>query len=267
MNQSNSKNNKQKVQQSKQTKSQQIKPQQTKPQQNTKEQTTKKIKLESQVTNSNNTIKKDNQEKPKRQQNNEKVTEAQLQKDKNEIVNDGDNELTEITDIQVSIEDIMKKEMKAKVELDVQFYNSLKPLVQEREKLFSNIPNFWFTVFKNHHIISNLLSGKDEDLLKNLNNFNIEMNNQGNVKFLFNFKPNNIIKNKQIWKEYIFSDDDIEATVSKLEWKNGMDITIRKDGSEPSFFSWFSSEDTELEIFTILKNELYLFPLDYFQNE
>ncbi|KAM9962867.1 hypothetical protein ACTFIW_006087 [Dictyostelium discoideum] len=173
----------------------------------------------------------------------------------------------EISTLQVEIENIGNKEMKQKLKLDLERDTQLSPLYAEREAILKNIPEFWSTCIFKHPILSALITdSKDISFLKHLNGFNVEMKENGNVKFTFTFANNSFIKNKQIWKEYVFDTDGVSTSCSPIQWKNGNDITKKKEGEDPSFFSWFSDQD-DLEIFDIFKHEIWMFPMDFYSKK
>ncbi|KAN0006977.1 hypothetical protein ACTFIU_005170 [Dictyostelium citrinum] len=173
----------------------------------------------------------------------------------------------EISTLQVEIENISNKEMKQKLKLDLERDTQLSPLYAEREAILKNIPQFWSTCIFKHPILSALITDpKDISFLKHLNGFNVEMKENGNVKFTFTFTNNSFIKNKQIWKEYVFDTDGVSTSCSPIQWKNGNDITKKKEGEDPSFFSWFSDQD-DLEIFDIFKHEIWMFPMDFYSKK
>ncbi|KAM9989180.1 hypothetical protein ACTFIY_005226 [Dictyostelium cf. discoideum] len=173
----------------------------------------------------------------------------------------------EISTLQVEIENIGNKEMKQKLKLDLERDTQLSPLYAEREAILKNIPEFWSTCIFKHPILSALITdSKDISFLKHLNGFNVEMKENGNVKFTFTFTNNSFIKNKQIWKEYVFDTDGVSTSCSPIQWKNGNDITKKKEGEDPSFFSWFSDQD-DLEIFDIFKHEIWMFPMDFYSKK
>ncbi|EGC29440.1 hypothetical protein DICPUDRAFT_84540 [Dictyostelium purpureum] len=247
---------KQKVQQNKPQQKQPQKPNQTKPQQQQPQQT--KSKKEQ--------IPPKKALKPV-----EKVEEEIEDVEENEDTETNnplgiDSELYEdITKIQLEIDNISNKEMQQKLKLDIERDRAFTPFFNEREKLLSSIPNFWHKVITSHPILTALITGKDDELIKNLTNFKVDVMDSGNVRFNFTFKNNNFIKNKSIWKEYAFDDQGISTTCSPIQWKNGNDITKKREGEDPSFFSWFADQD-DLEIFDILKHEIWMFPNDFYNN-
>ncbi|KAM9982413.1 hypothetical protein ACTFIZ_006951 [Dictyostelium cf. discoideum] len=236
-----------------------IKPQQPtkqQPQQPTKQQTTKQQPQQTNKLTTEKTIKK--VVKEKEEENVETTTTT------NNPMGIEKELFEEISTLQVEIENIGNKEMKQKLKLDLERDTQLSPLYAEREAILKNIPDFWSTCIFKHPILSALITdSKDISFLKHLNAFNVEMKENGNVKFTFTFTNNSFIKNKQIWKEYVFDTDGVSTSCSPIQWKNGNDITKKKEGEDPSFFSWFSDQD-DLEIFDIFKHEIWMFPMDFY---
>ncbi|KAF2072551.1 hypothetical protein CYY_006126 [Polysphondylium violaceum] len=217
-----------------------------------------KAKVEEKTTKPSQNKQQQQQQQVKKAKVEEKVVK---QEEKVENEQDATDE-SEIRDVQMMIDDLIDKKLQKVLDVDIDSEKDLAPLYIEREQVLAQIPLFWYNVVINHPILSQLITEKDNQLLKNLSSFKVESLDNSNVKFCFTFKPNNLIKNKIIWKEYLFKPEEIETNCSKIEWKNGNDIT--KNSTEPSFFSWFSPEDSDLSLFECFKEEIWRFPLDYY---
>ncbi|GAM27879.1 hypothetical protein SAMD00019534_110550 [Acytostelium subglobosum LB1] len=256
------------------TKNKKVKAQtKTQPQHQSQAQMTKRVKLDTpsqssskKTTTSTSTTTSQTQKQTQKQtQTTQKQTPTQTTQTENDDTNNVD--MNDIIEVQLGIEETEKKMAKEMMKLDTETFKLMTPHFKKRDLLTDKIPSFWITVFNNHPVLSSLFTGRDSQLIAHMTSFKVETTEIPclSVRFVFNFSTNSLIKNKSIWKEYRIGDDgEVLANSCKLQYKNGSDITRRNNpDDEPSFFSWFDSEETEMEIYKIFKDDIWLNPLDY----
>ncbi|EGG20862.1 nucleosome assembly family protein [Cavenderia fasciculata] len=177
----------------------------------------------------------------------------------------------ELSDLQLAIDDLETKQIKETLKLEIEADRKLAPSYQAREKLIEKLPLFWVTAFQGHPTLQSVFIEKDIDLLSNLTTFKVETSSVGTcsiTKLTFIFGNNSYLKNKMIQKEYkIREDGEIDVSCTKINWKNGNDITLVKNEEDASFFSWFDSEEDETELLSILKDEIWPNPMPYYNGQ
>ncbi|VDI18041.1 template-activating factor I [Mytilus galloprovincialis] len=161
-----------------------------------------------------------------------------------------------------------------------QKYNKLrKPHYEQRNELIKNIPNFWVTAFVNHPQISAVLEDVEEDCLHYLSKLEVEEfeDIKSGYKISFVFASNPYFSNTVLVKEFHLSfTGDPTSKSSKIEWKNGMDISAkikqngnnrkRKRGQSRSFFQWFedNTDPSADDIAEVVKDDMWPNPLQYY---
>jgi len=158
-------------------------------------------------------------------------------------------------------------------------YNTLrKPYYKKRNEVIRDIPEFWLKAFLNHSMMADLLDEEDQNAFKHLKELNVEDSDdvKSGFKISFTFDSNPYFKNKILSKTFQYNDDgELSVVPTKIEWKEGMDLTKRtkgkpdsnkrtaEEGSE-SFFNWFNIEDQDLELGEIIKEDLWPNPGKYY---
>lgn len=161
-----------------------------------------------------------------------------------------------------------------------QKYNKLrKPHYEKRNELIKNIPNFWVTAFVNHPQISAVLEDVEEDCLHYLSKLEVEEfeDIKSGYKISFIFASNPYFSNTVLVKEFhLATTGDPASKSSKIEWKNGMDISAkilqngnnrkRKRGQSRSFFQWFedNTDPSADDIAEVVKDDMWPNPLQYY---
>lgn len=96
------------------------------------------------------------------------------------------------------------------------------------------IPDFWLEVFKHHPHFAEMITDKDEPILKNLKNiesFDLE-NDEESFGLKFTFAPNEYFNEEVITKTYHLAEDHGEIMFQKVEvsditWKEGKNVTVK----------------------------------------
>jgi len=163
-------------------------------------------------------------------------------------------------------------------------YNALrKPYYKKRNDVIREIPDFWLKTFLNHNMMSDLLDEEDQEVFKYLKEVNVEDFDdvKSGFKISFTFDTNPYFKNKTISKSFQYNDEAVLTVVpTKIEWKEGKDLTKRKGGSSKleggkrghedidigseSFFCWFQEDDQDLELGEIIKEDVWPNPGKYY---
>jgi len=160
-------------------------------------------------------------------------------------------------------------------------YNSLrKPYYKKRNDVIREIPDFWLKAFLNHDMMADLLDEEDQNAFKYLKELNVEDSDdvKSGFKISFTFDTNPYFKNKTLSKTFQYNDDaELTVVPTKIDWKEGMDLTKRHKGGKTdnnkrtheeidseSFFNWFNEEDQDLELGEIIKEDLWPNPSKYY---
>lgn len=117
----------------------------------------------------------------------------------------------------------------------------------------SGIPNFWLTVMKNVNELSNMIQGRDEEILKYLSDIRAFSKPAPDLSFQleFHFDPNEFFQNSLLTKTYLmkctpdpedpfsFEGPEIYKSVGcEIQWNEGKNILENavKDEYQESFF-------------------------------
>jgi len=97
------------------------------------------------------------------------------------------------------------------------------------------IPEFWLTALKNHSIIGEQITEKDEEALKHLTDIKLEYldTKQAGFKLLFSFSPNEFFEDSVLTKTYYYQEDIgyggefvyDKAVGHDIKWKEDKDLT------------------------------------------
>lgn len=163
---------------------------------------------------------------------------------------------------------------RAFLQLERKFGRMRRLHMQRRSFIIQNIPGFWITAFRNHPQLSPMISGQDEDIMKFMNNLEVEelKHPRSGCKFKFIFQNNPYFRNEGIVKEYERrASGRVVSLSTPIRWHRGQDpqahIHRNREGNTiPSFFNWFS-DNSLLEFDTvaeIIRGELWSNPLKYY---
>jgi template-activating factor I len=163
-------------------------------------------------------------------------------------------------------EEILKVEQK---------YNKLrKPHYEQRNELIRKIPNFWVTAFVNHPQISAILDEDEEECLHYLCKLEVEEFDdiKSGYRIKLHFDDNPFFGNKVLVKEFFLGSAEPSSTSTKVEWKDGMDITKKQEaggqkrGNMRTFFAWFADNGDAScdDLAEVIKDDMWPNPLQYF---
>ena len=111
------------------------------------------------------------------------------------------------------------------LEVEKKFYTLGIPYFKKRFDLFAKIPNFWLTVFVNHHLLSSFLDDVDKEVLKYLKNMDVQEFEDSNtgykINFHFDMDKNPFFENDIISKEFHFNENDFRVSCksTQIKWK------------------------------------------------
>lgn len=98
------------------------------------------------------------------------------------------------------------------------------------------IPEFWLTIFKNHPLIAEAVTERDEEALASLKNIRYEyLPDSHGFKLVFEFEENKFFTNTELTKTYYLNNsstsgfDDVvfdRAEGTKIEWKQGENLCV-----------------------------------------
>lgn len=172
------------------------------------------------------------------------------------------------------------------LEIEEIYIKKRRPIYQRRNEVIQKIPEFWLTAFLSHPHLRELLTEEDQKALKYLKSLNVEYlgNIKSGYKIIFDFGPNPYFEDSKLVKVIKYLDDGSTTEAgSPPHWKDGMDLTKpsktetkgkKRAMKTESFFNWFSEELQQNlfgimqdEIADIIKDDLWVNPLKYFNNE
>ncbi|KAI3845838.1 hypothetical protein MKX03_031248 [Papaver bracteatum] len=174
-------------------------------------------------------------------------------------------------------------------------------IYDRRNEIIKNIPCFWLIAFSSHYALHNLLSQEDKKILRFLNSVNVEEIEDdegvmsGGYTITLNFDENPYFENRSLTKtkSYTVMSDDrpmelsygeeeeictyhqISYSVCNIQWKDGMDMTTRKQrgftdtDTGTSFFTWFSTEhpmEAGDEVADLIQQDFWPNAGEYFVN-
>ncbi|KAI3898904.1 hypothetical protein MKW92_010330 [Papaver armeniacum] len=174
-------------------------------------------------------------------------------------------------------------------------------IYDRRNEIIKNIPCFWLIAFSSHYALHNLLSQENKKILRFLNSVNVEEIEDdegvmsGGYTITLNFDENPYFENHSLTKtksytamseeppmEFSYGEEEklctyhhISYSVCNIQWKDGMDMTTRKQrgftdtDTGTSFFTWFSTEhpmEEDDEIADLIKQDFWPNAGEYFVN-
>lgn len=99
----------------------------------------------------------------------------------------------------------------------------------------AGIPEFWLSAMKNQVSLAELITDRDEPILKLLTDIRMEYLEQPGFRLIFEFAENKFFSNKLITKTYFYQEESgyggefiyDHAEGDKIDWKAGEDVTVR----------------------------------------
>lgn len=111
---------------------------------------------------------------------------------------------------------------------------------EESSENVAGIPEFWLSAMKNQDSLAEMITDRDEAALKALTDVRMEYLDQPGFRLIFEFADNEFFTNKTITKTYFYQNESgyggdfiyDHAEGSKIEWKEGKDLTVRVESKK-----------------------------------
>ncbi|XP_068662196.1 NAP1-related protein 2-like [Aristolochia californica] len=194
--------------------------------------------------------------------------------------------IEKLQEVQDELEKINDEESDKVLEVEEKYNVVRKPIYDKRNEVIRAIPEFWLTAFLSHPALSSLLTEDDHKIFKYLQCLNVEnfKTEKSGYSITFDFQANPYFENDKLTKTFYYDDGgNTGITVTKISWKKGMNISNgavqegkgkKRSAKQESFFTWFSedrvgfgAEALDDEVADIIKDDLWINPLSYFNNE
>ena len=102
------------------------------------------------------------------------------------------------------------------------------------------IPEFWLSAMKNQISLAELITTRDEEVLRSLTDIRMEYLDRPGFRLIFEFAPNDFFTNKTISKTYFYREESgyggdfiyDHAEGDKIDWKAGKDLTVRVESKK-----------------------------------
>ncbi|KAG0213349.1 hypothetical protein BGX28_004687 [Mortierella sp. GBA30] len=139
---------------------------------------------------------------------------------------------------------------KVEIELANKRNELMLPIYERRREVIAKIPKFWSVVCQNHEAFGAMLTEADLPILEHLTDLWVKHDpkDSRNFDIIFTFSENPYFTNKELVKKVVVKDDEPLAEVTKIDWKEGKNVTLKrkKDEEDDSFFNFFGDEDATL---------------------
>jgi len=186
-----------------------------------------------------------------------------------------DSILEELETVQDKIEKLNDEAAEETVKIEKKYIAKRIPVYKERASVIRKIPSFWKTAMMNHEVLVDCFSEEDKQVLDFLEDLDVEnySDNRDGYKITMKFKPNQWFKNSTHWKEFVFNGESegTRMASSKVEWKDGQDLTNRDEDNQGFFSMWFHSQapqdevnSEDVEVAEIIKEEVWPNPMTFF---
>lgn len=104
----------------------------------------------------------------------------------------------------------------------------------------AGIPEFWLSAMKNQVSLAELITDRDEAVLKLLTDIRMEYLEKPGFRLKFEFAENDFFSNKTITKTYFYQEESgyggefiyDHAEGDKIDWKAGKDLTVRVESKK-----------------------------------
>lgn len=104
----------------------------------------------------------------------------------------------------------------------------------------AGIPEFWLSAMKNHISLSEMITDRDEEALKQLTDIRMEYLERPGFRLIFDFAENQFFTNKTLSKTYYYQEESgyggdfiyDHADGDEIEWKEGKDLTVRYESKK-----------------------------------
>jgi len=181
---------------------------------------------------------------------------------------------TKLDEVQEKIEKLNDEAAEEIVQIERKYAAKRQPIYKERNAVIKRIPNFWKTALMNHSLLIECFSNEDQEVLNYLDELEVEHYSEDTkegYKIITKFKPNLWFKNTTFTKEIIADDANpgrYNVVSSKVDWKEGKDLTQRAEEDQGFFFMWFAQQDVAddalQEVSGIISQDLWESPAKYY---
>ncbi|KAF9949670.1 hypothetical protein BGZ72_008583 [Mortierella alpina] len=148
------------------------------------------------------------------------------------------------------IQDLASATSKVEIELANKRAELMLPIFEKRRAIIAKIPKFWSVVCQNHEAMGAMLSADDIPVLEYLTDIWVQHDTKDsrNYDLTFTFSENPYFTDKELVKKITIKDDEPVANSTKINWKEGKNLTLKRknDADNESFFSFFEDEDATL---------------------
>lgn len=104
----------------------------------------------------------------------------------------------------------------------------------------SGIPEFWLSALKNHISLAEIITDRDEAVLKRLVDIRMEYLDKPGFRLIFDFAENEFFSNKVLTKTYFYQAESSyggdfiydHAEGDKIDWLPGKDLTVRVEAKK-----------------------------------
>ncbi|GBG90411.1 hypothetical protein CBR_g50658 [Chara braunii] len=190
--------------------------------------------------------------------------------------------IEKLQEVQDELDRVNEEATDKVLEVEQKYTEIRRPVYKKRSEIISQIPDFWQTAFLTHPALSQELTVEDRKVFKYLNQLEVEVleDVKAGYDICFTFKPNPYFEDAKLVKSYRFVDGGaVKVSGTAPKWKEGMDLTANGASAQAgakrkhvptSFFQWFlddhreDDEDLDDEIAESIKDELWPYPLKYF---
>lgn len=136
-----------------------------------------------------------------------------------------------------------EEEVKAGESIDGEDEDSVKEESPDGEKAATNlagIPEFWLSAMKNQVSLAELITDKDETVLRLLTDIRMEYLEKPGFRLIFEFADNDFFTNKVITKTYYYQEESgyggdfiyDHAEGDKINWRADKDLTVRVESKK-----------------------------------
>ncbi|GJP47629.1 hypothetical protein CLOM_g6809 [Closterium sp. NIES-68] len=198
-----------------------------------------------------------------------------------------DESLQQLTAIQEELEKVNEEASDKVLEVEQKYNKLRRPIYERRQQLVSQVNDFWTTVLLNHNLLHAFFTDEDRQVLEYLRGLDVEdyKDIKSGYSITFTFAENPYFSNKELTKSFKYTEEgtaNVEAT--KIEWKEGMDLTAPKPKQEKpgkkrqleeeeSFFKWFEVDEAAQgttgpdDVAELIKDDVWPNPLQHYLQE
>ncbi|CAO3568377.1 unnamed protein product [Mortierella alpina] len=152
--------------------------------------------------------------------------------------------------VREDIQNLAEATSKVEIELANKRAELMLPIFEKRRAIIAKIPKFWSVVCQNHEAMGAIMSADDIPILDHLTDIWVQHDTKDsrNYTITFTFKENPYFTDKELVKKITIKDDEPVAESTKINWKEGKNVTLKRknEADNESFFSFFEDDDATL---------------------